>query len=86
MEESKEEYLTVAELSERIKFSRQSIYNLILKKEFILQQHYLKPRRKKILFKWSAVKAWLENTPVNFNSKSSSRQCNDLKEKSLINI
>ena len=59
MEESKEEYLTVAELSERIKFSKQSIYNMIFKGEFILRQHYLKPRPKKILFKWSAVKYWL---------------------------
>jgi predicted DNA-binding transcriptional regulator AlpA len=86
MEEPREEYLTVAELSEKIKFSKQTIYNLIFKREFILQQHYLKPRPKKILFKWSAVKAWLETTPVDFNSKSSSRQGNDLKEKSLINI
>lgn len=86
MEEPREEYLTVAELSEKIKFSRQTIYNLIFKKEFILQQHYLKPRPKKILFKWSAIMAWMENAPVNSNSKSEPRQGNDPKEKNLINI
>ena len=55
-----EEYLTVAELSTRIKFSKQSIYNLINKKIFIIGKHYLKPRPKKILFKWSEVMAWME--------------------------
>ena len=55
-----EEYLTVAELSKRIKFSKQSIYNLINKKIFIIGKHYLKPRPKKILFKWSEIMAWME--------------------------
>ena len=61
MEEQKEEYLTVGELAGRIKFSRQSIYNLIFKGEFIFHQHYLKPRPKKILFIWAEIKAWMEN-------------------------
>ena len=56
-----EEYLTVAELSKRIKFSKQSIYNLINKKIFIMGKHYLKPRPKKILFMWSGVMAWMEH-------------------------
>ena len=86
MEEHKEEYLTVEELAGRIKFSRQSIYNMIFKGEFILHQHYLKPRPKKILFKWSAVVAWMEDTPNDSNSKSSSCQDDGSKEKSLINI
>ena len=47
MEESKEEYLTVKELSLKIKFSRQSLYNLIFKGEFVLNEHYLKPRPKR---------------------------------------
>ena len=54
-----EEYLTVKELSARIKFSRQTLYNLIHKGTFILGKHYLKPTPKKVLFKWSAIKAWM---------------------------
>lgn len=60
--ETSEEYLTVNELSLKIKFSRQTIYNMISRKEFVLNEHYLKPRPKKVLFKWSAVKAWMEKT------------------------
>lgn len=62
MTEPNEEYLTVKELSRKIKFSKQSIYNLIFRKDFVLKEHYLKPRPKKILFKWSAVRAWMEKT------------------------
>ena len=54
-----EEYLTVQELGERIKFSKQSVYNLIYKKKFILGVHYLKPTPKKILFVWSQIEKWL---------------------------
>lgn len=55
-----EEYLTVMELSQRIKLARQTIYNLIYKNVFILNHHYLKPTPKKVLFKWSAILAWME--------------------------
>jgi hypothetical protein len=55
-----EEYLTVDELSSKIKFSKQSLYNLIYKKTFILGKHYFKPTPKKILFKWSEIQAWIE--------------------------
>ena len=57
-----EEYLTVQELGERIKFSKQSVYNLIYKKKFILGVHYLKPTPKKILFVWSEVEKWLRQS------------------------
>ena len=57
-----EEYLTVQEIGERIKFSKQSIYNLIYKKKFILGVHYLKPTPKKILFVWSEVEKWLRQS------------------------
>jgi len=57
-----EEYLTVPELSTRIKFSRQSLYNLIHKRTFVLGKHFLKPSPKKILFKWSAIQSWMEDT------------------------
>jgi excisionase family DNA binding protein len=89
MDEQKEcqtEYLTVEELSERIKFSKQTLYNMISKGEFILQEHYLKPRPKKILFKWSAIEEWMENASSKSNPKRNSIQGSSLKEKSLINI
>lgn len=55
-----EEYLSVVELSSRIKLAKQTIYNLIHRNVFILNRHYLKPTPKKILFKWSAVQDWME--------------------------
>jgi len=57
-----EDYFTVDELSLKIKYSKQSLYNLIYKKTFILGKHYFKPTPKKILFKWSAVQEWIEET------------------------
>jgi hypothetical protein len=57
-----EEYVTVQELGERIKFSKQSIYNLIYLKKFILGVQYLKPTPKKILFVWSEVEKWLRQS------------------------
>ncbi len=64
-QQDEDEFLTVKELSARIKFSRQNIYNRICKKEFILNKHYLKPSPKKILFRWKAVKEWLEDRSGN---------------------
>jgi excisionase family DNA binding protein len=55
-----EEYLTVRELSERVKFSKRTLYNLIYEGILVRGKHYIKPRPKKILFKWSAIQAWLE--------------------------
>ena len=55
-----ERYLTIKELSGKIKFSQQSIYNMIHKEVFIRGEHYIKPSRKKVLFLWSAVHEWLE--------------------------
>ena len=57
-----EEYLTVPELSARIKFSRQTLYNLIHKRIFVLGKHFLKPTPKKILFKWSEIRSWMGET------------------------
>jgi predicted DNA-binding transcriptional regulator AlpA len=54
-----DEYLTVSELSEKIKFSKQSLYNLIHKGTFVLGKHYLKPTPKKVLFKWKEIRAWM---------------------------
>lgn len=54
-----EEYLTVDELGARIKFSKQTLYNMIHNGSFILGKHYLKPTHKKVLFKWSEILAWM---------------------------
>lgn len=62
-----EEYLTVKELSERIKLAKQTIYNMIHKKEFVLNTHYYKPKAKIILFKWSAIEKWLEGDNPDLN-------------------
>ncbi len=79
-------FLTVAELSKRIKFSRQSLYNLISKGVFTAGKHYLKPRPKKILFRWKAVKEWLENPSCNFGPNTQLAQTSVTKPKSLISI
>ena len=62
-----EEYFTVDELSERIKFSKQTLYNLIYRRVFILGKHYLKPSPKKILFKWSEIQEWMGEVTVSNN-------------------
>lgn len=63
-----EEYLTVKELSQRIKLAVQTIYNFIHEEKFILGEHYLKPTPKKILFRWSAIKEWMgEGTDVRYS-------------------
>lgn len=62
MNEQAEEYLTVDELSQRIKFSKQSIYNMVHGKILVINVHYLKPRPKKLLFIWSAIRGWMDNS------------------------
>ena len=70
-----EEYLTVRELSKKIKFSEQSLYNLIHKRTFILGKHYLKPTPKKVLFKWSEIRAWIGDD--SHSDKKSSQEIKD---------
>jgi len=70
-----DEYLTISELSARIKFSKQSLYNLIHKGTFVLGRHYLKPTRKKILFKWSEILAWM-GEPSAPNEKNATESLN----------
>jgi hypothetical protein len=57
-----EEYLTTIELSRRIKMAPGTIRNLVWRKEFRENIHYLKPTPRKVLFIWSAVEAWLHGT------------------------
>jgi excisionase family DNA binding protein len=65
-----EEFLTVKELSERIKLAKQTIYNMIHKNEFVLHKHYYKPKAKIILFKWSAIEKWLEGDSPDLNEST----------------
>lgn len=94
-----EMYLTVDELASRIKFSKQSIYNFIYKKTFIMGKHYFKPTPKIILFKWSEIQAWIEkpadasietpeNKPAGQNSHYEKPKSHSAKDtlKSSINI
>jgi len=92
-----EEYLTVSELSEKIKFSRQSLYNLIHKGTFVLGKHYLKPTPKKVLFKWREIRIWMGDELHHHEALNSEEDTNDLasggsetsappKPPSLINI
>jgi len=68
-----EEYLTVDELGSRIKFSKQSLYNLIHQGTFILGKHYLKPTPKKVLFKWNEIRSWMGDCDLeSLNEKESS--------------
>jgi hypothetical protein len=68
-----DEYVTVSELCNRIKYRRQTIYNLIHKKTFILGKHFLKPTPKKLLFKWSEIHAWIgENISSEANAPETS--------------
>lgn len=54
-----EEYLTVDQLSQRIPYAPQTIRNLMSKGVFRLNVHYVRPRHR-VMFRWSAVQAWLE--------------------------
>jgi hypothetical protein len=54
-----EEYLSIADLSKRIPYAPQTIRNLMSGGVFQLGVHYMKPRGR-VIFKWSAVQAWIE--------------------------
>lgn len=87
MEKNYEIYLTVKELSEKIKYSKRSIYNLIYKGNFVKGVHYIKPSRKKVLFIWSAVCKWLDlPEETNIKSENTPQIKTARIEKSLINI
>ncbi len=73
MKDDAEEYLTVAELSKRIKFSRQTIYNMISARKFIKGVHYVKPSRKKVLFTWSKTRTWLEDRDTGVDQHDEAR-------------
>jgi len=82
-----EQYLTVKELSAKIKYSQQTIYNMIHEGGFIRGERYIKPSRKKVLFLWSAICMWLESNELlrdEIQQPSSSKSNNVIKN--IINI
>jgi len=87
MDINDEQYLTVKELSVKIKFSQQTIYNMIHKGDFVKGIHYVKPRPKKVLFLWTAVCTWLESSEeaaIEIQKPLPKKTSN--KNKTLINI
>ena len=80
-----DEYLTVNELSARIKFSKQSLYNLIHKGSLVLGKHYLKPSPKKILFKWSEIQIWMGESLYTDDHVNADSACEGLKNEHSIN-
>jgi excisionase family DNA binding protein len=73
-----EEYLTIKELCARIKYGKQTIYNLIHRKTFVQGKHFLKPTPKKILFKWSEVQAWIGESPCRSDGSGSTSAPNEI--------
>jgi len=57
-----EEYLTIAELSTRLKIKPKTVKNKMAAGIFRRGVHYFSPAGLGPRFKWSAVVAWLEQT------------------------
>ena len=57
--EAPAEYLSIRQLAARIPYREQTIRNLMSKGVFQLGVHFVKPKGR-VIFKWSAVQAWLE--------------------------
>lgn len=76
-----EVYLTPEQVGDLLNYRTQSVYNKIHNKTFVLGVHYFKPTPKKVLFKASAIKAWVEgsssiseNHPVSSSTPDSPSQ------------
>jgi hypothetical protein len=55
-----EEYLTIDELSDRLKLEPKTIRNKMASGVFRKGLHYFSPQGLRPRFKWSAIVAWLE--------------------------
>jgi hypothetical protein len=61
---SEDEYLSIRSLARRIPYDEQTIRNFISQGVFRRDVHYVKLQGKgRPVFKWSAVRAWLEGRP-----------------------
>lgn len=56
-----DKYMTTLELSEFIKMTPGTIRNLIYRKVFKKNIHYVKPTSRKLLFKRRAIESWLHH-------------------------
>ncbi len=57
-----EEYLTIAEVADRLKLKPKTIANKMASGAFRLGVHYFRPPGMQARFKWSAVVAWIEQS------------------------
>ena len=57
-----EEYLTISDVSSRLKLRKQTLYNLIYQNKLTKGIHYFKPLPKKVLFSWTAMTKWVESS------------------------
>jgi helix-turn-helix protein len=73
-----EEYLTVRQAAERIKYREQTIRNMMSTGVFKRGLHYLK-RRRRVVFLWSSLEQWLRedssSSPNSRLSDSVTAQC-----------
>jgi len=76
-----EEYLTVDEVCQKTKYARQSVYNMINRNIFKLNEHFYKPTPKKLLFKASAIEAWLTGDGLQAANQIGAIVDNHLKQK-----
>ena len=61
-----DEYMSMTAFCRLTEYKPQTVYNKIYRKELQLGKHYIKPTRKKILFKVEEIRKWLEadSSPV----------------------
>jgi hypothetical protein len=57
---TKKEYLSLEELVEQIPYRPQTIRNLICQGVLKEGVHYFKPTPRMLVFKWSAIREWIE--------------------------
>jgi len=57
-----EEYLTIAEVADRLKLKAKTVKNKMASGAFRLGVHYFRPPGMQARFKWSTVVAWLEQS------------------------
>ena len=79
-----EEYLTVKELSSRIKMAPGTIRNLVWKGVLLENIHFVRPTPRKILFVWNRIEAWIHGKENGEMPEIRSKK--DNQTSSLINI
>lgn len=59
-----DEYMSMTEFCKLTGYKQQTVYNKIYRREFQFGKHYIKPTRKKILFKREEIRRWLEGESI----------------------